>query len=324
MQQREVVSRMLIRLKLFSKFPVKEILVLLVKLVVTLASIHIISRTVSLVNVGQLFVHMQIGWFGLAMAIFLLAQVVSALRCAYVVRTLGGELGFMESVRVHFIGFWFNQVLPTGFGGDVVKIALIKAQAGLGIAMRAVVVDRVSGLMILMLMLMIQLPLYLIYLEELHQALWIGLTASFFFFGVVALARLAHSLGGGGARWGLRHFIELLENLWLFSQRKPLWEQFWTSLVVHVNGIVTFGLIGHALGLVVDPLLFFLVVPLVSLVSLLPFSFAGWGLREASAIWLLPMIGIPHEGALGMAIGFGVLMLIAGLPGLLAYAMRRR
>lgn len=311
-------------MKLFSKFPDKEVWGLLAKLLVTLASLYLVSRTVSLDVVGQLFAHMQIEWFALSMVIFLLAQVVSALRCAYVVRALGGDLGLMESIRVHFIGFWFNQVLPTGFGGDVVKIALIKKQTGLGVATRAVVVDRVSGLMILLFMLMIQLPLYLVYLEELHQALWVGLASSIFFFGVVASARFAHYLSGKLAvRGGFRHIMGLLENLWLFSERQPLWEQFWTSLVVHVNGIVTFGLIGYSLGLVVDPMLFFLMVPLVSLVSLLPFSFAGWGLREASAIWLFPMIGIPPEGALGMSIGFGVLMLIAGLPGWFAYAIRR-
>ena len=131
----------------------KEILVLLVKLAVTLASLYLIFRSVSLEAVGQLFAHMQVGWFALAVLVFLVAQLVSALRCAYVVRTLGAELSWVAAVRAHFVGLWFNQVLPTGLGGDVVKIALIKAQAGLGIATRAVVIDRVSGLMILMFML---------------------------------------------------------------------------------------------------------------------------------------------------------------------------
>lgn len=300
----------------------KGILVLLVKLVVTLASLYLIFRSVSLEAVGQLFAHMQVGWFALAVLVFLVAQLVSALRCVYVVRTLGAELGWVTSVRAHFVGLWFNQILPTGLGGDVVKIALIKAQAGLGTATRAVVIDRVSGLMILMFMLMIQLPLYFTHLKDAREVAWIALVSSVSFFSVIALALLAHALQGKfGTRFGLQHVMQLLSELWLFSRRRPLWEQFWTSLVVHVNGIVVFGLIGHALGVAVDPLLFFLMVPLVFLVALLPFSFAGWGLREAGAIWIFAMIGIPRESALGMSIGFGVLMLIAGLPGLLAYVM---
>ena len=302
----------------------KVVLILLVKLAVTLASLYLIFLSVNLVAVVQLFAHMQVGWFLLAALVFWVAQVVSALRCAYVVRTLGAQLGWVTAVRAHFVGLWFNQVLPTGLGGDVVKIALIKAQAGLGVATRAVVIDRVSGLMILMFMLMIQLPLYLTQLASAREVAWIALVSSAAFFGVIVLARLAHALHGKfGAWFGLQYVIQLLAELWLFSRRQPLWEQFWTSLVVHVNGIVVFGLIGHALGVAVDPLLFFLMVPLVFLVALLPFSFAGWGLREAGAIWVFSMISIPREDALGMSIGFGMLMLIAGLPGLLTYALRR-
>jgi uncharacterized membrane protein YbhN (UPF0104 family) len=300
----------------------KGILVLLVKLVVTLVSLYLLFRSLSLEALGQLFAHMQIRWFALAVLVFLVAQVVSALRCAYVVRTLGAKLSWVTAVRAHFVGLWFNQILPTGLGGDVVKIALIKAQAGLGVATRAVVIDRVSGLMILMFMLMIQLPFYFTHLKDAREVVWIALVSSVSFFSVIALSLLAHALQGKFiTRFGLQHVMQLLSELWLFSRRRPLWEQFWTSMVVHVNGIVVFGLIGHALGVAVDPLLFLLMVPMVFLAALLPFSFAGWGLREAGAIWIFAMIGIPRESALGMSIGFGVLMLIAGLPGLLAYVM---
>lgn len=303
----------------------KGMVVLLLKLAVTLASLYLISHSISLEVVGNLFSHLQWTWFAMALLVFMLAQLVSALRCAYVVRTLGGELGLSAAVRAHFVGLWFNQVLPTGLGGDVVKIALIRGQTGLGIATRSVVIDRVSGLMILMFMLMIQLPLYLIHLEDRHGVAAIALASSVSFFGLVFLAWLAHAQQEKFTGWfGVRHVMKLLADIWLFCKRRPLWQQFWTSLVVHVNGIVVFGLIGHALGLTVDPLLFFLMVPLVFLVALLPFSFAGWGLREAGAIWIFAMIGIPREGALSMSIAFGVLMLIAGLPGLLAYALTGR
>lgn len=303
---------------------VKRLGILLVKVTVTLVSLYLISLSVSLEVMGRLFSQIKLGWFGMALLVFLLAQVVSAMRCAYVVRALGGDLGFATSVRAHFVGLWFNQVLPTGLGGDVVKIAMIKGQTGLDIAVRAVVIDRVSGLMILMFMLLMQLPLYIAYMGDSNWVTWIGLMSAVSFFGVLVLARLAHAMqGNANVRFGMHHLIKLMADIWIFRKRQPLWEQFWTSLVVHVNGIVVFGLVGYALGLTVDPVLFFLMVPLVFLVALLPFSFAGWGVREAGAVWVFAMIGIPREGALGMSIVFGVLMLIAGLPGLLAYTLNR-
>jgi len=114
-----------------------------------------------------------------------------------------------------------------------------------------------------------------------------------------------------------------MADIWKFRKGGSLWEQFWTSLVVHVNGIVSFGLIGFSMGLDVDLMLYCLAVPVVFMVALIPLSFAGWGVREAGAIWVFATIGIPMESALGMLIGFGILLLIAALPGLFAWAVKR-
>ena len=75
-------------------------------------------------------------------------------------------------------------------------------------------------------------------------------------------------------------------------------------------------MLGFALGINVDVITFILVVPVIFLIALIPISFAGWGLREAGAVWLFGMVGITSEGALAMSICFGLLLIVAGLPGL--------
>lgn len=302
----------------------KQTLLLFAKAAVTLISFYVISRSVSWDGVQQLRTHIRLEWFGLAVLVFWAAQIVSALRCVYVTRTLGGDLGLAASMHAHFVGLWFNQILPTGLGGDVVKIAMLRKRVGLSIATRAVVIDRVSGLMILMFMLLIQLPLYAAYFKDLNWVIWIGLISSFSFLSVIFFSNLAGSV----KRWpnfhfGINYLIRIMADIYAFRKGRPLWEQFWTSLIVHLNGIVVFGLIGLSLGLDVVPILFILAVPVVFIAALLPFSLAGWGVREAGAIWIFAMVGISKEGALGMSVGFGILLLIAGLPGLFAYAIRK-
>lgn len=302
----------------------KKTLLFLAKVAVTLISFYVISRSVSWDGVQKSLTDIRLEWFGLAVLIFWATQIVSALRCVYVVRTLDGDLDLATSLRAHFVGLWFNQVLPTGLGGDVVKIAILRKRVGLSIATRAVVIDRVSGLMILMFMFLIQLPLYAAYFKDLYWVTWIGLVSSLSFLGMFIFSRLANSVKGrSNFPFGISHLIRLMTDIWIFRKGRPLWEQFWTSLIVHLNGIVVFGLIGISMGLDVVPILFFLVVPVVFLVALLPFSFAGWGLREAGAVWVFATIGISHEGALGMSVVFGILLLIAGLPGLFTYALKR-
>ncbi len=76
-------------------------------------------------------------------------------------------------------------MLPTGLGGDIVKIATLKNRIGLSIGTRAVVIDRVSGLMILMFMFLIQLPLYAVYFKSVYWVISIGLISSISILGVV-------------------------------------------------------------------------------------------------------------------------------------------
>ena len=64
---------------------------------------------------------------------------------------------------------------------------------------------------------------------------------------------------------------------------------------------------------------YFLLVPLVFLISLIPVSFAGWGIREAGAIWLFGMVNMPKEDALILSIAYGTMLILSGLPGLILF-----
>jgi uncharacterized membrane protein YbhN (UPF0104 family) len=53
----------------------------------------------------------------------------------------------------------------------------------------------------------------------------------------------------------------------------------------------------------------------VQLVSMLPISFAGWGLREGGMVLAFRFAGVPAEDALGASILFGICQLGSSLPG---------
>jgi hypothetical protein len=58
------------------------------------------------------------------------------------------------------------------------------------------------------------------------------------------------------------------------------------------------------------------VVPLVFLIALIPLSFAGWGIREAGAMWIFGAVGMSKEDSVMLSVIYGVLLIIAALPGL--------
>ncbi|MBE9556580.1 MAG: flippase-like domain-containing protein, partial [Proteobacteria bacterium] len=56
-------------------------------------------------------------------------------------------------------------------------------------------------------------------------------------------------------------------------------------------------------------------VPAVILLSTVPVSIGGWGLREGLMVVALGLAGVPADAALSVSILFGLAMIVAGLPG---------
>lgn len=82
--------------------------------------------------------------------------------------------------------------------------------------------------------------------------------------------------------------------------------------------ILTDYTIARALGLNVSPLHFFVAVPLVTVVSIVPASVAGLGLREGAYVGLLTQVGLPAEQALAVSLlSFTLIFMIAGVGAVL-------
>jgi len=252
----------------------------------------------------------------LALVLFLGTQLVSALRFAAIAKVLGRELSAWRATEVHFVGLWMNQVLPTGLGGDVVKILMLKDELGFGVALRAGIIDRLSGLLILLVHAALFMPAYYL-MYPTAPALWIlgAASAACLLAVVVACAseRTRDRLRGTRV---LRPVASFGDDLAQVLRGRSLGKQFVMSVIIHLNGIAAYLLIGRAIGVDAGAVQFVLLTPILFLISLVPVTFAGWGLREFGAIGLFGLAGVPAQQAVAMSVLFGILMIVAGLPGL--------
>ena len=57
-------------------------------------------------------------------------------------------------------------------------------------------------------------------------------------------------------------------------------------------------------GIDIDPRYMFLIMPIVTLVELLPISFSGLGTRDATVIYFFSVIGVSSAAAVGFSIGY--------------------
>ncbi len=66
------------------------------------------------------------------------------------------------------------------------------------------------------------------------------------------------------------------------------------------------------------------VMSIVTFISALPISFAGWGVREVSVVALLGLLGVDREAALLLSVEVGILGMFMNLPGGAIWLMMRR
>jgi glycosyltransferase 2 family protein len=60
----------------------------------------------------------------------------------------------------------------------------------------------------------------------------------------------------------------------------------------------------------------------VALLTALPISIGGWGVREAAMIGLFALVGVPAHAALLLSVSLGLLAIVVSLPGAVIWVLR--
>ncbi|MCK4546521.1 MAG: flippase-like domain-containing protein [Candidatus Eisenbacteria sp.] len=257
-----------------------------------------------------------------AAATFAAGQAVAALRLHYILLRLRRRVGFPTVLRAHFIGIWFNQLLPTGFGGDIVKLLVLRRPGDTLRFTRAVLLGRAFGLTALLLAAILLVPFYGTVLTR---------TRPFHAIALVSLAGLAglgigvivagnRNLTGKLAR-PLKFIFLLLQDMRRFARGRPFVEQVVTSGLVVLSVVACFVILGWALGRPIGFATCLVIVPPIIVSMHLPLSYGGWGIREVGAVALLPFGGIPPDIAFLMSLLYGLVILVSGLAGLVLWHM---
>ena len=123
------------------------------KLAITLGLFAYLLRKVEIAPVVRQLRAMAPAAAVAAEALLLLQLALLALRWHLVNRIVDAPMRASQVLRLTAIGHFFNQVLPSGFAGDAAR-AWLAAREGvqLGPLVRAIVCDRVVGLLVLVLM----------------------------------------------------------------------------------------------------------------------------------------------------------------------------
>jgi uncharacterized membrane protein YbhN (UPF0104 family) len=284
------------------------------RLAVTLTLLTWVACRTDWTAVAQAFAGLRLELWLAALATLIASQFVSSWRWQILARPFGFERTVPQLAGYYFIGMYFNLLLPTSVGGDVVRAWYLDGGSGRRLpALIAVFLDRLSGLLVLL-----SLACAGVLLSPLALPAWIP--------GLVWSATGCTALGLAAAPWLARRGQQssgLLRKVGvaLDTLRSPrlLAGSTLLSLGVQLGNVLLVWLIGEAMGAPVPGAYYWILVPMATLLTMLPVSINGMGVREGAAVLLLAPLGVAEDTAVTLALLWFAVFLAASLLGGLVY-----
>jgi glycosyltransferase 2 family protein len=276
----------------------------------------------------------QYRWVLMGILAYLVVEIAALFRWHVLLQVQKIRLSLPRLTSLFFIGMFYNQFLPGGTGGDIMKsYYLLKEtpdkKAG---ALLAVVFDRFIGLVALVAITATLIGLRYDFLSqkpETRNLLWLllfllGASVAFLIATfVISGFKLLHSLP---TRFpGRDRLIEISAAYHLYAHHwRATLVAFAASVVAHLATFTTFLFAAYALGARVPLVDFFAVMPVERTISALPISFAGIGLREKILqIMLNGLCDVPEAKAILIGSLSFLIILFCCLPGALVYLFYR-
>ena len=284
---------------------------------ITLALAAYVASKIDLPALSQRLAGLTGTWLLAALGVLTIQIGLASARWHRIIFALHGKIGFQRCLRYEWEGQFFSQVLVSSVGGDVVRIFRIHRE-GLsgGTAGATVLLDRLSALAVVLISVALSVPI----LSELVRIpgfamglltiLGAGILGFAFLFVMDRVLKLPLS-------WRLTRFLHQLAA----DARRLILRPGIAAIVLGCSFLVLFlsaftlFLLGKSLDVGLGLTQAMVFTPLVILLTTLPISIAGWGVREVGMVVLLEQVGVARTDAVALSVAFGLALLITALPG---------
>lgn len=299
-------------------------LLLTARIVVSAALLYIAFRGINFAAIQSRLSQISPFWVLLAVLATVFQIFLGALRWREISAECGAPLGTGQAFRYNMIGAFFNQTLPSTIGGDAMRLWLVRRTGtDWRAATYSVLVDRAIGLIALALIVVASLPWSYELIGNAHgrlALLLIDIGAISAGLGFLAFGRLPWSWLK--TFWPLRHIhaCSVIANQVIFNRGSGPKIAVLSSLI-HVMAVV---IAWCAVRSIAAPAAFeqlFMLVPPIMLITMLPISIAGWGVREATMMVAFGYAGLAQTDGTVVSLLFGASSFIVGAIGGLVWVL---
>jgi len=296
----------------------RRTLLLVAKAATSILLLYLSLRWVNVAALGERLARLKPEWILLATLVVTAQVALLAIRWREIAAACGAYLALISALQFSFIGMFFNQVLPSTVGGDGARIWLFARQgAGWARATYSVLIDRVVGVFVLALIVVVCLPWTFALIRDpvaRGVLLLIG-------FGSIAATFIFALIGTWFQkwfdRWKLTRHLSAASRaaLAMCGSSRSISIVILCSVIIHFFTIIAAWCCIKAIAAPVSFAQVLFLMPPVLLIVTIPISIAGWGVRESSIIVAFAYAGLAQSNGLTLSILFGAVSFVVGVVG---------
>ncbi|MGQ9560888.1 MAG: lysylphosphatidylglycerol synthase transmembrane domain-containing protein [Candidatus Oleimicrobiaceae bacterium] len=268
-----------------------------------------------------------------AFALMVVGYVISTLRWQMLLRALDIHLPFRALLASYCVAIFVGNFLPSTVGGDAVRAYdTVRMSGRKGAPIAAVLVDRLLGVLALVLFAAVVVLVRADGRAALPWLRWMVLAGLAGMAALVAwiFRQRGSGVGGGDPSFsgGRRRLLGVVSGAVATfrafgGNMSALGKGLAYSILLQTNVVIHFYLIARAVGIQLGLGHFFLIVPIATIVTMLPVTINGIGIRENAFVFLLAPFAVPAPTTIAFTwIGFGMMLLYGAIGGVV-YALRR-
>ncbi len=285
--------------------------------------VYLFSR-IDLRAVINLIIQADLKFLLLAFVPYILFVLISAWRWKILLDYKEMGVGLSEVMKIYFIHLFFNCFLPTTIGGDVARVAYTMKEKKRADALASVLVDRVLGFLGLFIFAFFSVFILYLVLKKVEFL-------SFLIIGFVILLVISFAMFSEAMYKLLVPVLLKIKIFRLGDRLARLYETFvhfgrgrkpmivCTVLSFFIQALLAFApyLILKSLPASYDVsvLSFFIYVPIINVLTMIPVSVGGLGVRETSYVFLFQRVNLPNAAAVSVSLLSFFITFIISLPG---------
>lgn len=303
----------------------KKIFSVVLRLIISVVLLVFLFRQVDFKNVLGIIKNSNFFLITCAFFLNLFLGVLSFLRWNIVLKSLNLHVPIKRLISVFCGSLFFNTFLPTSIGGDFVRsvdLSLYTKRPSDVVA--SVFLDRLSGYIgtVLILILAVILSKHV----DLEPAIWYSIIGICLFLILILVVLfnnriykkinfLLYSPKAGKIRSTIHGIHEKVH--FFKKQKKKFFYALLISFTIQFLSTVIVFIVSLAVGINVSLIYFIIFIPIVGMLTLLPISFGGWGVREMSFVFFMTKIGVDNHLALAnILIGTIFVLIFTGIAGI--------